>query len=76
MAYFTYTHCDKVLIKHYRQDLGYGTRTHMGQIPDKKWTEGSIKKIFKKIDEEDTIERKAGSGRPRSARTRKLNSVP
>ena len=34
----------------------------MGQFPDKNLTEGGLKKIFKKIDEENTTERNNGSG--------------
>ena len=47
----------------------YGARTLMGKILAMNWTEASLRKIFNKIDKEDTIERILESGRPRSVCT-------
>ena len=69
MSYTKYSHDDKVLIQHYREKWNYGARKIIAEFPDKGWTESGVKRILKKIDEEGSIERKEGSGRPRTART-------
>ena len=60
---------DKVLIKHYRVEKGYGRRKLMKEFPGKNWTEYGLQALLKKIDETGSIERRKGSGRPRSAMT-------
>ena len=63
-----FTEEDKILIKHYRQDLGYTVTKLLRSFPGKGWTEGGLKYFIAKIDATGTIERKKGSGRPRSVR--------
>lgn len=60
---------DKVLIKHYRLDKGYGARRILSEFPNKDWTLGALSYLITKIDETSTTERREGSGRPRTVRT-------
>lgn len=60
---------DKIVIKHYRVDKEYSTRRLLQEFPDKGWSKGGLDKLIKKIDETGTVDRKPGSGRPRSVRT-------
>ena len=59
---------DKILIKHYRLDKGYGRKRLLSEFPHKNWKAGGLDKLLKKIDETGTVERTKGSGRPVSAR--------
>ena len=60
---------DKIIIKHYRLDKGYGRKKLLNEFPGKDWSAGGLDKLLRKIDETQSVERKAGSGRPRTART-------
>ena len=60
---------DKVIIKHYRIDKGYGARRLLTEFPDKPWTKSGLEYLLAKIDETGSVERAEGSGRPRSVRT-------
>lgn len=60
---------DKVAIKFLRQTKHYGAKRFIAEFPTKNWTLGGLKKLLKKIDETGTIERRTGSGRPRTTRT-------
>ena len=64
-----YTHEAKILIKHYRQHYGYGATRIKKVLPDRPWTINGLRTILKKVDTENSIARKPGSGRPRTART-------
>ena len=55
MSYAKYSHDDKVLIQHYRERWNYGPRKIIEVFPDKGWTESGVKRILKRIDEEDSI---------------------
>ena len=55
---------DKVIIKHYRR--GYSRRQLLREFPDKPWTPGGLDYLLRKIDTTGCIERKKGSGRPKS----------
>ena len=48
---------------------GYNARQLRREFPDKGWTKGSINRLLKKFRDTDTVNRRQGSGRPRSART-------
>jgi len=41
----------------------------LAEFPDKGWTKRSINRLFQKLRETGTVDRRVGSGRPRSART-------
>lgn len=60
---------DKIVIKHYRIDKGYGAKKLLYEFPNKGWTRGGLDYLIKKIDETGTVDRCEGSGRPRSVRT-------
>ena len=60
---------DKVIIKHYRLEKGYGKKRLLKQLSDRQWSESSLRKLLKKIDTTGSIERSTGSGRPRGAQT-------
>jgi len=38
------------------------------KFPEKRWTKRGVNKLFKKLRDTDTVDRRPGSGRPRSAR--------
>ena len=59
---------DKITIKH-RLGKGYGRKKLLNEFPGKDWSAGGLDKLLRKIDEMQSVERKAGSGRPRTART-------
>ena len=60
---------DKIIIKHYRLDKGYGRKKLLNEFSGKDWSAGGLDKLLRKIDETQSVERKAGSERPRTART-------
>ena len=59
---------DKVLIEHYREKA-YSSRKLLKDFPDKNWSRSGLDYLLKKIDSGESIERKPGSGRPRTVRT-------
>jgi len=64
--------CDegKILIKSLYLK-GYTAKRFTDEFPEKSWTKrtGSVNKLFKKLRYTGTVERRPGSGTPRSART-------
>ena len=62
---------DKIIIRHYRQNNGWGSRRIFSTLrEDKDWTQSGIQKIIEKIDHlNGEIRRLPGSGRTKSART-------
>ena len=62
---------NKIIIKH-RLDKGYGRKKLLNEFPGKDWSAGGLDKLLCKIDETQSVERKAGSGRPRTATTEKI----
>jgi len=59
---------DKAIITHYVEN-GYTGYRIWKENPEKNWKYSSLKGLIKRFKEEGTMERKKGSGRPRSART-------
>ena len=54
---------DKVIVKHYVMDKGYGYKRILKEFPDKNWSLGGLKKLIKRIkDREGDLARKKGSG--------------
>ena len=60
---------DKILIKHYRLDKGYGAKRLLIEFPDKGWTLGGVRTLLEKIDQTGSVDRQEGSSRARTART-------
>ena len=60
---------DKILIRALRLEKGWSALTMMREFPSRKWKKRTLCDLIKRIDETGTIDRKKGSGRPRSART-------
>jgi len=58
---------DKILIKSLYLK-GYTVKRLTNEFSDKSWTHG-VNKLFKKLWDTGTVNRRPGSGRPRSART-------
>ena len=56
---------DKVIIKHYRLEKGYGKKRLLKEFSDCQWSESGLRNLLKKIDTTGSIERSTGSGRPR-----------
>jgi len=59
---------DKILI----QSLylkGYTAKRLTDEFPEKSWTKRGVNKLFKKLLDTGTVNRRPGSGRPLSART-------
>ena len=67
MGVFNYE--DKIIIKYLRTKWKQGAATIVKNHPEKSWTLSGVNKLLKKIDETGGVERKPGSGRPRSVRT-------
>ena len=60
---------DKIIIKHYRLDKGYERKKLLNEFPGKDWSASGLDKHLRRIDETQSVEQKAGTGRPRTART-------
>jgi len=59
---------DKILIKNISVE-GMKCETVEEEFPDKGWTKSSINRLLKKFTDTGTVDRRQGSGRPRSACT-------
>src|SRR6218665_417763 len=59
---------DKIVIKFLRKNKHYGAKQLIKDFSDRGWTLGGLKKLLRKIDLTGSSERRAGSGRPRTAR--------
>jgi inhibitor of nuclear factor kappa-B kinase subunit alpha len=60
---------DRILIKELRVAKGYSARRLLKEFPMKSWSRSGLNRLLKQITETGSAERKAGSGRHRSART-------
>ena len=60
-----------IIIKHYRQNCGWGSRKIFSRIGNgKPWTRIGIQHLIEKIDKTGSHQKIKGSGRPRSARSK------
>jgi len=67
---------DKYVIKSLRELKGYSARRLIREFPTKRWHLSSLNYLIQKIDETGTVDRRSGSGRPRTARvSSKINQV-
>ena len=64
-----FTYEDKIIIKYLRIKYGHGATKIVNDHPEFNWNINGMKTLLKNIDERGDIERKEGSGRPKSART-------
>ena len=60
---------DKVLIRAVVREKGYGAKRLLKEFPNQGWKLSTLKKFLKKLRETGAIERRPGSGRPRTVRT-------
>lgn len=60
---------DRILIKHLRIEKQWGARKMANEFPNKAWSIASVSRVINKIDNDESTERKPGSGRPKSVRT-------
>ena len=67
MAVLTYE--DKVIIKYLRMKFKHGAKRIVSDHPEKDWKVPTLNDLISKIDTTGDIDRKPGSGRPKSART-------
>ena len=56
---------DKILIKSLYLK-GYTAKRLTGEFPKKSWSKCSVNKLLKKLRDTGTVDRRPGSGRPRS----------
>ena len=64
-----FTYEDKIIIKYIRVKYKHGAKQIVKDHPEFQWNVNGVKKLIKKIDETGSVERRPGSGRPKSART-------
>jgi len=65
----TFSDEEKILIKSLHLSKGYNASRLLAEFSDKGWTKRSINRLFQKLRETGGVDRRVGSGRPRSART-------
>ena len=56
-----FTEEDKVVIKHYRLEKGYGAKRLLAEFPNKGWTRGGLQTLIEKIDATGSVDRQEGS---------------
>jgi len=59
---------DKILIKSL-YSKGYTAKRLTDEFPEKSWIKRGVNKLFTNLRDTGTVNRRPGSGRPRSART-------
>jgi len=59
---------DKILIKSLYMK-GYTAKRLTDEFPEKSWTKDGVNKLLKNLRDTGTVDRRIGSGRPRSACT-------
>ena len=60
---------DKQAIKFLREQKRYSARRFVKEFPTKGWSRSGLDYLIRKIDEQGSVERLPGSGRPRTTRT-------
>ena len=60
---------DLILIKVLHLEKGYGSHKIIKEFPEKGWKRVSVEYVLTKLHQTGTVDRKPGSGRPRSGRT-------
>jgi len=65
---------DKILIKSLYLK-GYAAKRLTDEVPEKSWTKRGVNKLFKKLQDTGTVNRRPGSGRPRRARSQENDKL-
>src|ERR1043165_2246116 len=60
---------DKILIKNLRGCQNYSSRRLIKEFPNKNWKRKTLDDFLRKLRTTGSVERAAGSGRPKSSRT-------
>lgn len=60
---------DKILIKNLRECKNYSSRRLIKEFPNKNWKRKTLDDFLRKLRTTGSVERAAGSGRPKSSRT-------
>jgi hypothetical protein len=63
------SHEDRILIKNLYYCKGYGAVRLINEFPTKHWKKSTVNDFIKHLKQTGLIDRKAGSGRPKTART-------
>ena len=50
-----FTEEDKIIIKHYRSEKGYGRTKLLEEFPSRGWTLGYLGKLLKKFNETESV---------------------
>jgi len=66
-----FTYEEKCFIKILRREKGLGAKRICSEYHQKKWSVSSVRDLLRKIDKTGSVERKPGSGCPRSVRTQR-----
>jgi len=70
-----FTFEEKCFIKVLRQENKWGAKRICSEFRQKKWAFSSVNDLLRKIDRTGSVERKVGSGHPRSIRTQRNISL-
>jgi len=60
---------DKILIKNLWESKGYGARRLIREFPNKNWKRRGIEDLLRKFRETGSLDRRTGSGQPRTSRS-------
>ena len=60
---------DKILIENLRECKNYSSRRLIKEFPNKNWKRKTLDDFLRKLRTTGSVERAAGSGRPKSSRT-------
>ena len=60
---------DKIIIQNDYEEKGWSAYKTWKNQSSKNWTDTSVKRLLKRFKDSDTMNRKEGSGRPRSVTT-------
>ena len=66
-----FTFEEKCFNKVFRQEKGWGAKRICSEFRQKKWAVSAVNDLLLKIDKTGSVERKVGSGRPRSIQTQR-----
>jgi hypothetical protein len=51
----SFSYEDKIIIKHYRIEKGYGRKKLLEEFPNRGWTLGGLGDLLKKLDETGNV---------------------
>jgi len=57
---------DKILIRELRLHRGYNCFRLLKEFPEKQWAKSTVYRLLERIDQDESVKRKEGSGRPRT----------